>query len=277
MLSRSRPVLVGSINNPQLPLEDELRRIAAERFDFVDLTLEPPGAWPRRGEDIGRLLADLGLAAVGHTAYYLPIASPFPELRERSRTLLQTAFETFAAAGIALVNVHPDGMTRMFSQEEIRRRNAEAIARLAEDADERGCRLMVENLGTSFSRVDDLAPILSASDKVGFHLDVGHAHMHRDHGQPNRTPMLLAAFADRLAHVHLHDNLGEHDLHLPLGAGTIDWPEIARALRRAGWDGTVTLEIFAPERAHLDTSHRLWREWWQVAEPVGEGESETGR
>ncbi|MDQ3890383.1 MAG: sugar phosphate isomerase/epimerase [Actinomycetota bacterium] len=270
-------MLVGSINNPHLPLEDELRRIAKERFDFADVTLEPPGAWPRRGEEIGRLLAELGLAAVGHTAYYLPIASPFPELRERSRNLLQAAFETFAAAGIALVNVHPDGMTRMFSQEEIRERNAEAIARLAEDADERGCRLMVENLGTSFSRVDDLAVIFSASDKVGFHLDVGHAHLHRDQGEPNRTRTLLEAFADRLAHVHVHDNLGEQDLHLPLGAGTIDWRDVACALSCAGWDGTVTLEVFAPERAHLDTSRRLWREWWRVAQTAAERESKKGR
>ena len=75
--------------------------------------------------------------------------------------------------------------------------------------------------------------------------------MYRDRGQPNWTGELLAASGDRLAHVHVHDNLGGDDLHLPLSVGTIDWSEIAATLKRAGWDGAVTLEIVAAERARL--------------------------
>ena len=267
---RSRPpsahaVLVGSINNPALPLEDELERIAAGGFDFVDLTLEPPAGFPLDGERVGRVLADLGLPAVGHTAYYLPIASPFPELREEARRLMQAAFEAAAAAGIELVNVHPDPITRLFPREEVRARNAEAIARLAEDAEERGVTLMVENLGGSFARPEDLAPIFAASERARFHLDVGHAHMWRGAGEPNGAAELLEAFGERLAHVHVHDNLGGEDLHLPLGVGTIDWEEAVSTLKAAGWDGTVTLEVFARERAHLDLSRRLWLDWWASA------------
>ncbi len=261
-------MLVGSMNNPGFPLEDELRRIAEARFDFVDLTLEPPGAWPIESETVGRLLAELGLAAVGHTAYYLPIASPFPALRERAFGLLRAAFETFAAAGVRLVNVHPDPATRLFSEAEVRAWNAEAIGRLADDAEGRGLTIMVENLGRSFSTVGDFEPIFAAAQNARFHLDVGHANMWRGKGEPNRTADLLQAFRDRLAHVHVSDNLGGDDLHLPLGVGTIDWPEVVATLKSAGWDGTVTLEVFARERAHLETSRRLWTEWWANAEPT---------
>ena len=258
-------MLVGSMNNPALPLEDELRRIAEGGFDFADLTLEPPGAWPVDGERLGRLLGELRLEAVGHTAYYLPIASPFPELQDRALGLLTAALETFAAAGLRLVNVHPDPITRLFAEGDVRARNAEAIARLAGEAERRGLTLMVENLGRSFSKVDDLEPVFAAAPNARFHLDVGHAHMWRAKGEPNRTAELLAAFRDRLAHVHVSDNLGGDDLHLPLGVGTIDWPAIVAALKSAGWDGTVTLEVFAHERAHLETSRRLWLEWWAAS------------
>jgi sugar phosphate isomerase/epimerase len=250
------------MNNPALPLEDELRRIAEARFDFADVTLEPPGAWPVAGETLARLLAGLGLTAVGHTAYYLPIASPFPELRERAFALLRAAFETFAAAGISLVNVHPDPVTRLFSERDVVAQNAEAIAQLANEAEALGLTLMVENLGRSFSTVEDLEPIFAAAPNARFHLDVGHAHMWRPKGEPNRTAELVAAFGDRLAHVHVSDNLGGDDLHLPLGVGTIDWPQVVATLKTTGWDGTVTLEVFAPERAHLETSRRLWLDWW---------------
>ncbi len=264
-------MLVGSMNTPALPLDDELRRIAEGGFDFVDLALEPPGAWPVDGERVGRLLTELGLAAVGHTAYYLPIASPFLELREQAFALVGAAFETFAAAGVRLVNVHPDPVSRLFSERDVLARNADAIARLTEDAEERGLTLMVENLGRSFSKVEDFEPIFAVADNARFHLDVAHAHMWRGKDEPNRTAELLQAFRDRLAHVHVSDNLGGEDLHLPLGVGTIDWPDVVATLKRAGWDGTVTLEVFAPERAYLETSRRLWLEWWGTAPPRRDG------
>jgi sugar phosphate isomerase/epimerase len=252
-------VLVGSMNDPRSPLEAELRRIAAAGFDFVDLTLEPPGAWPVDGKAVAQLLDELGLDAVGHTAFYLPIASPLPELRAAAHRLFEQALDVFAAAGIRLANVHPDPAPAVLGAD-APERNADAVARLAEAAEERGLRLMVENLGR-FGRVEDLGPVLDAAPGAGFHLDVGHANLGIGSG-PNRTEELLEAFGERLAHVHVSDNVGVDDLHLPLGAGTVDWPAAVRALKAAGWDGTVTLEIFSDERAHLETSRRLWLEWW---------------
>lgn len=249
------------MNNPALPLEDELRRVATAGFDFVDLTLEPPRSWPVDAAKVARLLDELGLSAVGHTAWYLPLASPYPELRKQARRVFRLAFDAFAAAGVELVNLHPDPGPRLLERDATAR-NAEAIAEIAEDARAAGVTLMVENLGRSFSRPDDLRPIFDAAAGARFHLDVGHAHMWRGAREPNRTQALLEAFGERLAHVHVHDNLGADDLHLPLGAGTVDWRAVVRALKGARWDGTVTLEVFAGEPAHLDLSRRLWLEWW---------------
>ncbi|MBD0330674.1 MAG: sugar phosphate isomerase/epimerase [Thermoleophilia bacterium] len=257
-------MLVGSMNHPGRPLEAELERIAAAGFEFVDLTLEPPCAWPVEGAWIGERLQALGLRAVGHTAPYLPIASPFPELQSGAHASLVAAFDVFAAAGIRLVNVHPDALPPLVPRAELRERNAEAVARLAEAARERGLRLMVENLG-SFGTVEDLGPLFAAAPEVGFHLDVGHAHLAYG-AAANPAGDLLAAFADRLAHVHVSDNPGDRDLHLPLGAAAVDWPVVARALRDAGWDGTVTLEVVSKRREYLEVSRRLWLEWWAAAD-----------
>ena len=43
-----------------------------------------------------------------------------------------------------------------------------------------------------------------------------------------------------LFHVHLHNNFGEKDLHLPLGEGSVDMEEILRALQDT--QATLTLE-----------------------------------
>ncbi|MDQ4145784.1 MAG: sugar phosphate isomerase/epimerase, partial [Actinomycetota bacterium] len=263
---KMRRMLVGAMNFPGRSVLKEIHRIHEDGFDFLDLTLEPPAAWTPDGKEVRRLLSDLGLEVVGHTAWYLPIASPFAELRATARDLYRRGLDTFADAGVRLVNVHPDQKVPLQSIDRIRAANAEAIGLLSQDAEERGIRLMVENLDRLFSGVEDLSAVLDAVPEAGFHLDIGHANLRLGLGQRNRTSELLDAFGDRLAHVHLSDNRGgTDDLHLPLGAGAIDWKWAARRLKESGYDGTVTLEVFSREREHLRTSRRLWLRWWSEA------------
>src|ERR671918_620909 len=141
-----RPMLVGAMNFPGRSVLKEIHRIHEDGFDFIDLTLEPPAAWLPDGKDVGRLIDDLGLQVVGHTAYYLPIASPFKELRRQAIDLYKRGLDCFADAGVELVNVHPDNRTPLHSRDQMRARNAESIAELGAMAAARGLRLMVENI-----------------------------------------------------------------------------------------------------------------------------------
>ena len=251
------------MNFPGRSIAKEIHRIAEDGFDFVDLTIEPPAAWTPDGKEIGRLIGDLGLGVVGHTAWYLPIASAFPELRATARDLYKQALDTFADAGVDLVNVHPDQKIPLHSIDNVRKMNADAIADLAEDAAGRGIRLMVENLDRVFAGPADLQPIFEAVPDAGFHLDIGHANLNLGLGESNRTEALLKSFGDRLAHVHVSDNRGgAADLHLPLGAGSIDWKAHIRLLKAAGWVGTVTLEVFSRDREFLRASRSAWLRLW---------------
>jgi sugar phosphate isomerase/epimerase len=257
-------MLVGAMNFPARSVLKEIHRIHEDGFDFVDLTIEPPAAFDVDGKEIGSLIRDLGLGAVGHTAWYLPLASPWPEMGRLARDLYRRSLDVFSDAEVELVNVHPDGRLPLHSRDQVLARNAEAIARLADDASDRGLHLMVENDDRTLAAVEDLRVVLDAVPGAGFHLDVGHANLHLARGEPNRTAGLLEAFGQRLAHVHVSDNRGSEDLHLPLGAGTIDWKKAIRLLKAAGWDSTVTLEVFSREREHLRTSRRLWLQWWSA-------------
>lgn len=251
------------MNFPGRSVLKEIHRIAEDGFDLVDLTLEPPAAWLPDGKEVGRLAGDLGLKMVGHTAWHLPIASPFPEIQEQAREMYRRGLDCFADAGVELVNVHPDQRIPMHNRQQVVKKNAEALGLLTQDAAQRGITLMVENLDRMFSDVEDLQGLLDAVPELSFHLDVGHANLRLGMGGQNRTPALLDAFGERLAHVHLSDNRGgDQDLHLPLGAGTIDWRKMIGALKGAGYDGTVTLEVFSREREYLKVSRRLLLQWW---------------
>lgn len=123
--------------------------------------------------------------------------------------------------------------------------------------------MMVENIDRAFGGVDDLGALLEAIPELAFHLDVAHANLNSGYRGANRTPAFLEAFGDRLVHVHVSDNRGgDQDLHLPLGAGAIDWRKIVSALKEAGYDSTITLEVFSRERDYLRRSRTLLLQWW---------------
>jgi sugar phosphate isomerase/epimerase len=68
--------------------------------------------------------------------------------------------------------------------------------------------------------------------------------------------------------VHLSDNDGTADQHLPLGSvprSRIDWQEHISKLKAIGYDGTITLEVFSPQREYLLLSRDLLVKWWHDA------------
>lgn len=66
---------------------------------------------------------------------------------------------------------------------------------------------------------------------------------------------------------HVSDNQGGHDdLHLPLGVGRIGWPKIVRALKNVGYDGTITVEVFADDDDYLVMSRDKLRKLWETTE-----------
>ena len=75
---------IGVMNHPARDPIAEIEWIGDHGFDFVDLTLEPPAADPERIDPraIKAALQDNRLGVVAHTAYYLPLGSPFARVRE---------------------------------------------------------------------------------------------------------------------------------------------------------------------------------------------------
>ena len=65
-------------------------------------------------------------------------------------------------------------------------------------------------------------------------------------------------------HIHLHDNDGQRDLHLPMGTGIIDWDALIKTLKRI-YDGTITLEVFSRDKDYVLLSQKKLKEKWEKA------------
>jgi sugar phosphate isomerase/epimerase len=252
------------MNHPARDVLHEIEWIAAMGLGFIDLTLEPPKAasWKVDRVAIRQALDRHGLGVVGHTAFYLPIASGIEEIRRASLHELRRCVEVFAEIGARFMNVHPDRHAPMHDRQFFIERNLATLSELLPYATERGVGLMLENLPGDFNTARDLGELLDPLPELGLHLDFGHANLFV---VQSTAEELLSAYGARLRHVHLHDNKGgSADLHLPLGTGTVDLRRAVRLLKSLEYDGTITLEVFTPDPHHLvysrDLLQRVWAE-----------------
>jgi sugar phosphate isomerase/epimerase len=259
-------MLIGAMNHPANDVIAEMAWMADIGLDFIDLTLEPPSAasWRVPVDDIAAALARTGLAAVGHTAYYLPLASPFEEVRQAAVLELRRCIEVFGMLGVAWMNIHPDRNIPMHSRAFVIERNLQSLSELLPYAQRAGVGLMIENLPGDFNSVAQLADVLDPLPEIGLHLDIGHAWLMAPTGN---VETILGAYCARLRHVHLHDNRGgAADLHLPLGAGSVDVFGAVTALQTCGYNGTITLEVFSPNRDYLMYSRDILRRIWDTGQ-----------
>jgi sugar phosphate isomerase/epimerase len=256
-------MLIGAMNHPASDPLAEIEWIASMNLEFVDLTLEPPAtaSWNVDPVALRDALRKHGLSAVGHTAYYLPIASAFEQVRRAAVCELRECVKVFQRVGVSLMNLHPDRHAPQHDRDYLIRRNLDSIRELTDFAAQHQVELMIENLPRDFNSAEQLGELLDPMPELGLHLDIGHANLETPY---NTTEEILRRYGKRLRHVHLHDNRGGEDLHLPLGAGNVDVGRHLAALKACGYDRTITLEVFTRDRHFLaysrDVLRRLWNE-----------------
>lgn len=255
-------MVVGAMNNPTRDIFAEMRWMSELELEFMDLTLEPPAAapWKVDPKSIRRALQDHGLRVVGHTAYYLPFACTFETVRRAAVQETIHCLEIFAAVGVKWVNLHPDRHAPFHPRHYVIEQNLKSIRELIPVARDNGIGLMIENVPGEFNSRSQLADILDAEPEVALHLDIGHCNLQ----VPANTAVdIINTFGQRIRHVHLHDNKGGYaDLHLPLGTGNLDYGVALKALQTAGYDETITLEVFAEDHHYLGYSRDVLKRVW---------------
>jgi sugar phosphate isomerase/epimerase len=259
---------IGAMNHPARDPLEEIEWIGANGFDFVDFTLEPPAADPGQFNPaaVRGALQRHGLGVVAHTAWYLPYGTPFGTLREACLGEFRRALPVAREIGAALMNVHYSKPPSFFPQERVIAWHVEVLGPLCDEAAALGLTIVLEHVPFGGSeQLENIVAIMQQVPRLGFHLDSGHARL--EHGRDGWRDY-LQRLGHKLLHVHLSENDGTADQHLPLGAAPrnpIDWPGHLQVLKAAGYDGTITLEVFAPQKEYLLLSRDLLRRWWSKA------------
>jgi len=163
-------------------------------------------------------------------AWDINLTSENKEIRNASFNEYKKAIEFAGMIKARHVVIHPGFCySPIFKKETAKQRAHDSINRLCEIAEPLNVRLAVENVGyhgTSLYTQDEFVVSLQdTAETAGYLIDVGHAHLNRWD-----VSEVIHAVKDRLIGLHLHDNGGLSDDHLPITEGKINWEKIIRTI-----------------------------------------------
>jgi len=115
-------------------------------------------------------------------------------------------------------------------------------------AEQLQCTITLENVFDT--RPEPLHRLLTSLDHplLGHCFDIGHWYLFSDVS----IPEWLDVLGPYLKHLHLHDNTGSNDAHMPVGEGNIDFQLFFSELTRRSLCPSLTLEAHKPR--HLKRS-----------------------
>jgi len=166
------------------------------------------------------------------------IGSLNPRMREAAMRELLSALGSCHRLGMDVLTVHPAFMTPLgfVDPGRVRDTTRAGLRRLDASSRELGVKVALENMPSSpFSTAKTPGTLLELIEgtELGVCLDVGHAHT-------NGNLKEFVKLKGSIVNLHVHDNKGAVDEHLPVGDGTIDFPWLLRAM--SGYRGRHVVE-----------------------------------
>ena len=254
-------MLYGAMNFPIKPILEELETIANLGFDYLELTMDAPLAHYRVireiKDDLVQTLKRSDMRLICHLPTFVSTADLTESLRETSLNEVLESLEVAAELRAMKAVLHPSphrGLS-VFVIDQVRQYALRSLETIVDKADQVGLPLCLENMfpqSNSLVNPEDFDEVFERFPNLKMTLDTGHAHI--EDKADTKILDFIERFPDRIYHVHANDNLGKEDNHLPIGAGTIDFPEIVRVLKAIGYDETITLEVFSKDRDYLRLS-----------------------
>ncbi len=226
---------------PRFDFRDEWEVLAAKEnlsYEALDFSTQPALIESGLFEEYLEWYGSCGRTTSIH-GYFIDVnpASGDPEFRKLSQERCRKSCETAVSLGAKNVVFHSScfPFLRGVYLDVWSKRCADFFQELAAEHD---LNIFIENspdidpqpLAALMKRIED--------KRVGVCLDIGHANY--SSCGINRW---FEELSDWIGYLHLSDNRGIYDDHLPLGEGTVDWEEADRLWKGLNRDTHITLEI----------------------------------
>jgi sugar phosphate isomerase/epimerase len=241
------------------PFKKMTERILKADTTYIEIVDEGFHALSRgRVQVLNELAASYGFKYTVHAPFAdINIASPSKPLLNTMLKRLKKSILYASALNSQVWVFHPGLKTgiSMFYPGKEWTRNLKTARLLFKFANDHGVEAAIENVPEPYpfimKSVEDFKRFYSeVNENIGLVLDIGHANINQ------QIELLLTTFADKIVHMHAHDNYGKSDQHLGIGYGNVNWEKVANLVREISYDKIITIESVE----HVDESvHRLRR------------------
>lgn len=239
------------VNRSFKKLLSAIKRIQAKYWEVVDedkLKLNK-----RRVKLLKEIAEKYGIKYAVHAPFSdTNIASFNESIRKITLKQIMRSIKYASEIRALIVIIHPgmkSGLSTLYPNRDYRI-NFDSLVKILDFAEEKSVNIALENMPSMYpwlyERVEEFEQLFGELkdrySNFGIALDVGHAN----------TLGNLSTFTDRLSnqiiHVHLHDNDGIFDGHLPLGRGALDWRSFLEKAKKFPLKGFLSLETTDPVR-----------------------------
>jgi len=257
----------GVATNPSVDVLKEIKTIAGLGFDFVEICIEGPEGKPEilleKKKDILSLLGKYKIFAIAHTSWWVELGSEYESVRNGWLEECKKAIEISSELGLRLLNLHSTSMGLYFRHKHkiiVLNNLVESLRQLVEYSKKYGVGIMLENVppGYGISGLKDFKYIVDRVPELKVHLDIGHTFV--QDGMKN-VERYIKTFKDRIEHIHIHDNYGKRDDHLPVGRGRINFVRVVKMLKKINYDKTITLEVFTSKKDAMKSREKIKKLW----------------
>lgn len=269
----------GAMNNPSKDATQEVLSIAQDGFDYCDFTYEGPEGilTTLKAYELKKIVTKrmgfVNFKFLGHTFYDLKIATEFEATFDGSYKVFIDSIKLLSYLGSPTITIHFDNGTQFVNRDNKIRCHIDMLLKLINytTVAKIDSQIVLENSPFGNDQAAIFKEILVEVPKVGLHIDFAHALI--TGGMREVEAFLDLGIDGRLKHVHISDNDGKSDQHLPVGVPhktQHPWGEIIRLLKLIGYGtegfgNTITLEIFSDDHWNRVHSRELIREMWENA------------
>lgn len=260
----------GVLTNPTVDILKEIDTINKLGFDFVEIGIEWPEGAPevllKKRNKILNLLKKRKTFAIAHTAWWMDFTSPYYLVRKGWLEEAKKKIKVTNMLGIKLINFHTHARQISPFYEKYRKtildNFIDSLKALVKFARKYGATIMIENAAERGEIVNfkDFKYIMNKVSDAKVHLDIGHTFIH---GGMKVIEKYIKTFSNRIEHIHLHDNHGKQDEHLPIGKGKINFKKVVKMLKSINYDKTITFEVFTKNMKDVVRSREKIKKLWK--------------
>lgn len=235
-------------------------KLGAECVEIIyDVPHFPPEYDQRKLSGVRELLESYGLGVSVHASFWdLNPASHHRELWELSLNQTKQSIDACRLLGGEVTVVHfgkcplPEVGGFLMGA---KKRYREFLSQCLPYALERGITIGLENAGRDPSSypptISELKQLVLEMEGLKITLDIGHAHLVERRLGKKATGAAIAenirSLRKHIVHLHVHDNRGRLDDHLPPGDGEINFKTVVEAVREIKYNGLVIAELWNPK------------------------------